>query len=377
MKCPKCGLVQQQSTECDGCGIIIARYLERQQAPEPRVRTAGRRAGKAPHYGRLEIDRELRNFYLTQATMLRAGLNAVDAHGRFLEEPGSIKDGAPYQKIATSLAAGDPVSQGMAQSPGYFPVHHTRLIEAGEHSGNPEAMFQYVHDLVDQKINIIEGVYRELRKPTYTLLGSVFILPLPLLFSSGLPEYLSNSLLPLMIMIGLYFLLKAVFSKLMGSASFAMAWDEWWLQRVSLYRDLQTNQFIRVFGALYAAGVNTANAWSVAANVVTNRFLRLVLTSHQPDLEAGRPVAEVARESGTFDRDLLQIISTGEAAGSLDVALERYVSMADERAHNRVRKLSTAFSFVVGLIIAVYVGYRIVGGYSAMLPPAPEALILS
>ena len=377
MECPKCGLVQQQSPECHGCGVIIARYLSRQQASQSLPKGTVRRRGKATRYGRLEIDRELRNYYLTQATMLRAGLNAVDAHQRFLDEPGSIRDLLPYQRIATTLAAGDPTSQGMAQSASYFPVHHIRLIEAGEHSGNPEGMFQYLHDLVDQKISLIEGVYRELRKPMYTLVGSVFILPLPLLWTSGLLDYLGSSLLPLLMAAGLYYLIRAVLARLMASASFALAWDEWRLQRVSVYRDLQTNQFIRVFGALYSAGVNLADAWGIAANAVSNRFLRRVLTSHQHELEAGRPLAEVATETGAFERDLLQVISTGEAAGALDTALARHGKFVDEANRNRLRKYSTALTFVLGLTIAVYVGYRVVSGYSAMLPPDPADLNLS
>jgi len=194
MRCPKCGLEQTESEECRGCGIIIARYLARQQAM-PGVAAA--RGRKRRRYGLLGIERELRNYYLAMDRSLGAGMDAQQAHRSFIEHTSSLRDTSPYRHIEAALADGRPASEGMRASPDYFPAHHMRLVAAGEQSGDPSTMYRQLHELVSRRIETVGTVTRELRKPVLTLLASFFILPLPVLMSAGAGAYLSSSLLPL------------------------------------------------------------------------------------------------------------------------------------------------------------------------------------
>lgn len=373
MKCPKCGLEQSQAPECRGCGIIIAKYLDHQKNPQKnqakrRRLQRGKRASKsATRYGFLQLERELSDYYQSQAAMLKAGLTAETATNNFLAEPGKIKDLTPYRRIAASIEGGRSIAEGMRASPEYFPADEVRLIEAGEQTGDPQAMFHQLKLMVDQRIETIETIRRELRKPRNTLLGSVFILPAPVLFSDGLSAYLMKSLLPLILILAIAYGLYKVLSHLIATTPLGETVSEN-LIALKVYRLYHVNRFLRVFTRLYAAGVTTADAWQTAADTVSNSFLHKVLSSHQPMLATGTSITEVARETGAFERDLLQVMSTGEASGSLDTALDRYVVAADEQFNLLLKSFASRVTMVIGALVSAYVIYQIVSRFMGMIP---------
>ena len=372
MKCPKCLHEQDAGLECVSCGIIIAKYLGRQQNP-----TMAKRAGsstsltKKTKYRRLQIEKELRSYYQSQYVLLKAGINSADAHGNFLAEPGEIKDRLPFIKIEAALGEGLPVSEGMRRSESYFPAHHTKLIEAGEHSGNPAAMFEQLRALLDQRIRIIETIFTELRKPSLTLLCSIFILPLPTLISDGVVAYLVSSALPFSILLLVVYSCTVAFSQFMTSDANALLVHKK-LFDFMLYRQFQMNRFVRVFTTLYAAGITTAQAWATAASVSDNKFLQETLVSHVPSLESGQSLAQTARATGIFSSELLQVLNAGEVSGSLEASLGRYVEASENDFEVRMKTLTSRLTIVIGLIISIYVGYRIVVGY-----PMPEIASIS
>jgi type II secretory pathway component PulF len=371
MKCPKCGLEQTQSEECTGCGIIVKKYLERKNTPLGKPTKATKlRAGRKTRYGRLQIEREQRDFYQSQFISLNAGLTPVKAVENFIAEPGDLKDLVPYRRISEVLDNGDPASEGMRLSPDYFPDHHARLIEAGESSGDPENMFKHLGNMVNQRIKTSEAIAAALRKPRNTLLGSIFILPLPTMISGGLIAYLTQSLLPLVVVLLLFFIGSRLFKNAMNSPSFALTVDEK-LFNFSLYRKYQLNNFARVFKNLYAAGVTSADAWGIAGSVSDNSFLNQVFSSHKSLIEDGKSVADTARQTNAFDSNLLQVFVTGESAGSLDTALERYLVASEEEFSTLLGSATSRLTIGIGLLVTLYVGYRIIFGFTALLPEMP------
>ncbi len=364
MKCPKCGLTQKESTECSGCGIIIARYLQRQNEPIP---TSGKSRIRKTRYRFLEIDKELRDFYHAQSLLLGAGLGAIEALSNYLTNTKSLKDRAPYRKIEATLADGRPVSQAMLKSTDYFPTYHSRLVEAGEKSGNPEQMYRELHDIVDRKIKMFELIIRESRKPAITLLASFFILPSPVLFSAGPIAYLKSSLLPLLASAFVIFFCYRIFKMAIRSRGISLALDRVLLD-VPVYNTFQTSQFIRVFRTLYSAGVDSASAFAMSTAVVGNSFLVEILNSFQPYIEKGETLSSILTETGAFPQDLHQFVSTGESSGKLDSSLKKYLEISDDSFNHQLGRLATNFSAGLGLLMAMYVGYEIVKGYMVVLP---------
>jgi len=362
MECPKCGLIQDQSSECSGCGIIIAKYLARQDAP---VKSPARARGRRPRYRLLEIDKELRNYYHSQSLLLGAGLSAAEAIKNFITNS-EVRDVTPYQRIERVVADGGSVSQGMTKSDDYFPAFHTRLVEAGEKSGNPEQMFRELLDIVEWKLQTIAVIASELRWPAFTLMGSVFILPLPVLVSDGLPAYLNSSLVPaLLVVAALYFLYRlSVF--LARSEEIALAVHRKLLD-FPLYDIFQTNQFLKVFHTLYCAGVDNASAFAMATSVLGNKFLVKVLSSFQPYLDRGDSLSSIIKETGAFSPDLIQFVSTGEVSGTLDASLRKYLEISEDTFKHRLSRFSRTFAAMTYTLIMLYAGYQIIQGFTKVL----------
>jgi len=364
MECPKCGLVQPQSSECSGCGIIIAKYLARQSAP---IQSHSGARGKKTRYRFLEIDKELRNYYHSQSKMLGAGLSIAEANKSFLTNTKNLRDATPYQKIERAIRDGRPISTGMMKSDNYFPAHHARLIEAGEKSGSPERMFAELHDFVEQKLTTYAMITTALRRPVFTLIASVFLVPVPILVSNGLLAYLDNSLVPLLFLAAMVYLLHLLFQYLNKSEKVSLAIDRKLLE-FPLYETFETNQFVRVYHALYCAGVDNASAFSMSTSVLGNSFLVKVLSSSQPFAERGNSLSSIIRETGVFSPELSQFITTGEASGTLDASLKKYLESSDDSFRNRLSRFSTTLSTVIGITIMLYVGVQILQGYSKLLP---------
>ncbi len=363
MKCPKCGLVQEESLECNGCGVIIAMFLKRNATPVPKTR---RPATKKTQYGFLVLEKELRDYYQAQLVMLGAGLSAIDASKNFLKDPGRIKDLLPYRHIADALENGMPISEGMSRAGNYFPAHHTQLMKAGESTGDPAEMFDQLFQMIDQKIRTTEIIIKELRKPALTLLASIFILPVPVIFSDGLVAYLRSSLLPFFYILIIILIGSQLIRTIMKTPKIGLPIDKS-LLAIPLINQFHLTKFIRVFRSLYAAGVSSADAFSIAAEASNNLYLHGVLVSCQPAIAGGTSIRDVARESGVFPSDLLQVMGTAEASGTLDKALARYVVTADEDFAIRIKRFSALFSIIVGALVSLYVGYRIISRMSGLL----------
>lgn len=367
MKCPRCGLQQEHSEECRGCGIIIARYLER-QAAAPRPAAPARKS--RTWYPPLARDRELRNYYSAQSQLLTAGLTAMQAHENFIASRPAIKDMAPYRRIEQSLRAGRAISDGMAKSPDYFPEHHARVIDAGEQAGNPAHGFNELYDNVDVRIRTVEAIKKELRKPTITLVSSFFIMPLPSLFTHGVAGYLDASLLPFALMVlGLVALWQGGRLLLRNQAiSLPVARL---LLYVPVYRTYTIARFSRVFRTLYAAGIDMPGAFATATAASGNRLLEDRLAACPARLAEGETLTAVMRQAGVFPGDLQQFVATGESAGSLDVSLARYLLIANERFERQLGRASSLLALSIGLLMSLYVGYQIVQGFKAEMPKVP------
>ena len=366
MICPKCGLEQADATDCVGCGIIIERYLARQQSPAT-TPAPNRRNRRAERYRLLEKEREQRRFFETMAVMLDAGLTAEAAAGRFLEEPGAVRNLGPFQRVHQAVKSGGPLADGISQSPDYFPPHHVALVNAGETAGHPAHMFRELQTVIDTKIRTTENVLKEIRKPALTAIASFLILPLPTLVGDGIVAYLASSLLPLGLLVVAVFIARGWWRAQYRDPQSAIRLDEK-LFGLGLVSHFTVNRFVQVFRLLYAAGVPTADAFTRAAQATGNHFLEKVLASHAPYLAEGRTVTDVMRDTGAFPPELLTVVATGEAAGSMDEALARYHATSSEAFDNRLSRTTSIASAVVGVLLMLYVGARIVFGFIDAMP---------
>ena len=249
----------------------------------------------------------------------------------------------------------------------YFPAHHAKLILAGETSGNPDEIYRELHDIVDQKLTTYATIRRELRRPMITLFASVFILPLPILFSTGLMAYLKSSLVPLLVTLAVVYFCFKLFQRLMKGRYILLAIDRV-LLKFPLYKIYQTNQFIRIFRTLYSAGVDNASAFAISISVLSNTALAKILTSFQPGIKQGNSLASIIRRTGVFPSELEQFVATGEASGKLDVSLKKYLDISDDNFKHRLSRFATMLSFSTGLIVMLYVAYQIIQGFTELLP---------
>lgn len=354
MDCPKCGLTQEPADECRGCGVIIARYKPAPAKPGRKRSSSGaRRQGGQQH------ETELLTYYEAMHQLVRAGLTPVAAHASFLTDGRMVTDESPYQRISQSLARGHTFSEGMAASPGFFPLDQVALVRAGEQAGDLPGAFLALSGLLHQSLQTRARIKKLLRQPALTLLAAVFVLPLSRLVANGPGAYALAILPPLLVLAALWLLIPGLLRSLVkGKAGLSL----------SLVMTSQVNSFARAFHTLYRAGIPMADAFATAAATCSNEAFSLLLKPGATLLRQGATLACVVRESGHFPPDFVQLVSAGEHAGALEAALEKYLAVAEARFDQRLSKTVHAVTAVITLTVLCLAGWSIVTAFTALLP---------
>ncbi len=357
MDCPKCGLTQSTAPECRGCGIIIDRYRPNSQ-PQAANRAARRTkpGGSGQSHNN---DVELLRYYESMGQLLSAGIAPSAAQESYLREANGLRDSSPYQRITQSLADGHTISFGMNDSPGFFPRFQVAIVQAAEQAGTLPEAFRALSLMLRRSLHTKAVIAKALRKPAITLLAAVFVLPVPTLFAAGPVAYLIATLPLLLILVAVALVARAVWRSA-GTGRYGL--------KFTLIRLNQVNQFARVFHTLYRAGISAADAWATAARTCKNSFFRDQLMTRESALREGMTLAHVTRESNLFPPDFEQVVGIGEVAGALDSALEKYLSVAEERFETELGRVVTAVTTIIGIAVLVFVGYQIIAGFTALLP---------
>lgn len=331
---------------------------------------------------------------LTQALheALDAGvpmLSTFQAVGEQEEDP---RVAAMLENLADRVAAGQALSDALAEYPRAFPGVYCALVRAGEQSGSLPAVLQSVAGFLEWKIEIGGIVKQAMIYPLVVAVAGYsmvlfllsFVIPrlgsviskigselppasrLLIQWSGFVAEHIAAIALGSVgAMILLVVLMRtARFQGLLATALAALPGAR------QVVGTLAIAQFCRTFSVLLQAGLTMTSALDLGGASVTAPRFRAKIDQSRERIVGGARLGEAFEEAELMPPVALSMVKVGEEAGRLPVTFERLSRLYDREVKEAVKKalglLEPLVTVVLGLVVGG-VAVLVVGTiYSAM-----------
>lgn len=109
--------------------------------------------------------------------------------------------------------------------------------------------------------------------------------------------------------------------------------------------------FSRQLATMLIAGIPLVQAFDIIAKGTENVSVKMLINSIKSEVEAGRPFSETLRQHPRqFDDLYCNLVSAGEASGSLDVMLDR-IATYKEKTESMKRKVKKALFYPTAIVL--------------------------
>jgi type II secretory pathway component PulF len=337
---------------------------------------------------RLRVPRsDLINFSLQVSLLLNSGVTLPQALRRLADDYAGTRLGMVLQELHDQVAVGEPLHTAMQRFPRVFPLHVSALVEAGETSGQLPTIFASLADHYEW----VDKLSADLRQATVyplTVCGASLALVV-LLFTFVVPRF-SSLLVELNLAVPNLTRAVAAVSEVMVNhwsiwvgalaalaaglrwgrtvPAVAAAWDAWMLRLPvlgPLFAMVALSRFAQNLALLYRSGIPLLRGLEVVRGLVGNRALAAAVGRLHAALEQGIPLHRGLAAEPLFPATVVTMVSTGESAGSLDVALQ---SVADYYNKLLPRRLKLAFAWFDPLAMFALVGLVALVAVAVILP---------
>jgi type IV pilus assembly protein PilC len=360
--------LSQLEIRLQNMGLCLVRALETKATPK----TQSAKQGKVK-------SRDLLEFSTHMFTLLDAGIPLAQAVQSLSQESPNLQLRTVLQTIFHQIEAGSPFHAAMSQHPKIFPPQITNLVQAGEESDTLTETFKELEHYLDW-IDQIRGDIRQATiYPSIVLVAVTGLLVL--LFTFVIPQFIP-------VLIDLNVPLPFITLAVIGISEFMVhswwVWGSgllcvplaWWLGQKyitgftswrdrtlfelpvlgELFHMLTLSKFVRNFAVLYRAGIPVLQCLQLCRSLVENQIVSEALHDTQRAVAEGSAIHEALSHHPVFPPMLIQMISVGEATGSLPKTLMNVATFYNREIPRRVKKIFAILEPVITLGLIGIVG---------------------
>ena len=319
------------------------------------------------------------------ATLLQAGLPLAEGLELLAQQQPSMQWRALLHALAQDLAQGVALSAALAKWPQVFPPLYLAMIHTGELTGKLDICCLQLARQQQEQRQLAEKVKKALRYP-------LIILALALLVTLGmlrfvLPEFAAiyqtfNTPLPLLtrVVIAAGDGLACYWPWLTGLLALPALINRlarhrpgWQLQRQKILLALpivgrliggqRLSQIFTVLALTQSAGISFLQGLESVEQTLNCPLWRQRIRLVHTQISSGTPVWQALSASDGFTPLCLQLVRTGEAAGSLDTMLENLARHHHAATHQLADSLAAALEPALLLVTGTMVGALVVAMY--------------
>ena len=280
--------------------------------------------------------------------------------------------------LKSAVEAGDDFSSALAKYPKLFNNTYLALIRASEATGKLGEMLDRIAGYLRKELDTRGKIRAALAYPAVMLVVAVsvtiflltYVLPkfTPLFNRRGMTLPASTRF-----MMGLSQLLIAYWPYwLAGSVALVAGfffgkrtvqgrqiWD--WCKISAplsgpMLRKVIISRSIRTLGTMVASGVPVLDAIRLCADVTGNFFYERLWLAVLDQVTGGKQICVALAKNPLFPPMLVQMISTGEETGKLDVVLERVSTYYDQEVESSLKTVTSMIEPIMITIMGVVVG---------------------
>ena len=315
------------------------------------------------------------------ATMIAAGLPVEEALDGVAGQIEKRRARAMIMTVRGRVREGHALAASLGEFPSAFPDMYRSTVAAGEQSGHLDAVLENLADYTEATFESRRNVEMALFYPIVLLVFAmlivgallIYIVPdivqvfqdtgaeLPLLtrFMIGLSEFLRTNLWMLAIAgVVIWYGLR----RLLARPDIRRQWDR---QKLALpvigriVRGANASRYANTLSILISSGVPLVEAMRIAAEVVSNQWLKRGLGDAVRQVSEGSSLRAALESCGHFPPMFLHMVASGESSGELDTMLRkvaRFQQSEIERVTTAlVRVFEPTMMVIMGLVVVMIV----------------------
>lgn len=321
-------------------------------------------------------------------TMIDAGLGIVKCLDILELQTENKTLRATISSVNGDVQTGLTLSEAMKKHPLIFPAILTNMVEAGEVSGNLDAILERmaVHFEKENKIeNKVKGsaIYPAALMfvsiavvifmlvfvlPTFTSMfeGSDTPLPWPTKFLLDLSDSLKTYWYIYLGVLGLLVFGLISYKRTEEGTRF---FDQMKLKLPvikGVTAKIITSRFTRTLSTLMDSGIPLIKSMEVVAKVVNNLIIQDRITGSIEQIRKGIPLSRAIKDVGVFPPMVDSMIKIGEESGSLDDILTKTADFYDEEVEVALHKMTTLLEPIMIVGMALVIGFIVIAMYLPM-----------
>lgn len=315
------------------------------------------------------------------ATLLGAGL-PLD---RALEIILKLDQGTAAHKLVgrvlDEIRAGRSLADALDKEGQTFPRYYVSMVRAGEAGASLEEVLARLADFMEPSRALSSSVKSALIYPIILLLTAgasvvvllTFVVPtfVPLFEGAGTKLPLSTQIVIgagtlfaqywWALLAGLLLIFLAVRAHLAQPSG-----RLWWHSRLlkvpllgSLWTKIDIARLCRTLGTLLSNGVDLLTALSLVKDVLSNAALVAAVERIEPDVKAGRGLADPLAETKLFPVLTVQLLGVGEESGHLETMLMKLADIYEQETNVAIQRMLALLVPVITLGLGALIAFII------------------
>jgi len=341
---------------------------------------------RASYSNKAITEKDITLFTRQLSTMLRSGvplLQAFDIVGKGHHNPSVAR---LLLTIKTDIETGSSLQQAFKKHPLYFDDLYCNLIGAGEAAGILDSLLDRLATYKEKIIAIKGKIKAALFSPIaiivvafiITAVIMIFVIPaFKELFSSFGADLPAPTLLIMTISDFFVAWWWAIFGGIGGGIyAFFYFWKrsrpmqvvmDRLLLRVPVFGELVRKATIarwsRTLSTMFAAGVPLVEAFNSVAGAAGNAVYFDATKSIQREVSTGQSLTVSMQNTEVFPNMVIQMVSIGEEAGSLDAMLSKVADYYEAEVDDAVEALSSLMEPIIMVVLGTLIGGMVVAMY--------------
>jgi MSHA biogenesis protein MshG len=310
-------------------------------------------------------------------TLLKAGVPILRALAGLEESATSERMKQTLLEVRQSLGSGIDLSMSLARHPKVFDGFFVALVRVGETTGRLAEVFMQLFHHIEFETFMGQQIKSALRYPMFVLaamavgVGVINVMVIPA-FATVFHSFGAELPLATRILVATSsFTIHYGWLLLLGGAAGVWAFRRWvattsgrlvW-DRITLRLPLAGNiirlgmlaRFARSFALSLKSGVPVAQAMSVVAQTVDNRYIAQKIEHMRESVERGESILRSATATGVFTPIVLQMIAVGEETGSIDELMEEVADLYTNEVQYALKTLGQQIEPIMIIALGVLV----------------------
>ncbi len=333
--------------------------------------------------------REIATLYSQLADLLHSGVALLKSLEILEKQSSNKRLSSVMRDIRMKVADGTNLAQAMSNHPRVFDELAVSMVRAGQEGGFLEDVLKRIATFVEHQEDLKAKVIGALAYPVFLAVAGTLVLNILVIFFVPMFEPIfeklqaKGQLPPLTTALISFSHFQQSWAGILGFFllifCFVMLvrWSRGSGRRVAdairlkiplfgkIFLALALSRFTRILGTMLHNGIPLLKSLTIAKDSTGNRILSEAIQKSADNVMQGQKLADPLRRSPHFPSDVVEMISVGEEANTLETVL---ISVADSLEKRTARNLELMVKLLEPLMLLVMAGVVLLVVAGLLLP---------